>query len=78
MTFLGSERGTGSATACMLLGIMGVEVEVFPRTLLGMMGAVCEEVDVFVRPLLGIVGVCEEVDVEARGILFTYGSTYLE
>ena len=28
--------------------------------------------------LLGMVGVCAEVDVEARGILFTYGSTYLE
>ena len=66
MTFLGSERGTGSAVACMLLGIMGV---------------VWEQVDVFVRPLLGtlgMVGACEEVDVEARGILFTYGSTYLE
>ena len=64
MTFLGSERGTGSATACMLLGMMGVA---------------WVEVDVFARPLLGTLGgACEEVDVEARGILFTYGSTYLE
>jgi len=80
MTFFGSERGTGSATACRFPGRMGAvceEVVVFTRPLLGMVD-VCEEVDVFTRPLLGMVGVCEEVDVEARGILFTYGSTYLE
>ncbi len=42
MTFLGSDRGTGSAVACMPLGMTGVvceEVAVLERTLLGMVGA---------------------------------------